>query len=515
MNSKALPRVELLLYSVIWVSCSGYAFYTVLIYSLNFQNLNPYDFRDGWSLIGRKQDISCFEWSAWHEWIKQTWQYYTCHVIISTIIRWKCPMFQQWFYIFFGLFVLTTVLGTKLAGLILLHCIISNVASMTHMRTIIWLVNLGFLSILNIGQTSDILRKFCGDLITQDTKFQWLVSVYTMTNLKCISFGLDRHTTSMLEEKAKTDKGKENIKVSNEKYNFIALLTYTLYLPMMNSGPLLTYDRFYDEVSKPPRKWTKLKVVNVLKLAGRLIFWYLFIEVLLHFMYFSAIHFSEERLRTMSLWTLSGIAYSQGQFFMLIYVVMYGLVHLLAKIDDIDTYTGPICISRVYKYSDMWKYFDRGLYEFLKRHIYIPCGGSRHGLLRRYFGTLLNFSFIFIFHGIQEHIFIWTAMNFIVLSIEFTMSALSRTMFVESMKKRMSEQMLRRVASLMYIPLLAMSVLAIFSYLSGSKVFFLISDRLLSEGAPVSLIIAGIAMYSLIQICVTIELSEKSKDKQL
>lgn len=58
-----------------------------------------------------------------------------------------------------------------------------------------------------------------------------------------------------------------------------------------------------------------------------------------------------------------------GQFFYLKYVVIFGVPSLFALIDGMTPPGPPICISRVSKYSQMWRYFDRGLYEFLKNQV--------------------------------------------------------------------------------------------------------------------------------------------------
>lgn len=54
-----------------------------------------------------------------------------------------------------------------------------------------------------------------------------------------------------------------------------------------------------------------------------------------------------------------------GQFFYNKYLVSYGFGLALASFDGIPTPGLPKCVGRIHLYSDMWKYFDQGLYEFL------------------------------------------------------------------------------------------------------------------------------------------------------
>uniref|UniRef100_A0A914RCM3 Secreted protein n=1 Tax=Parascaris equorum TaxID=6256 RepID=A0A914RCM3_PAREQ len=48
------------------------------------------------------------------------------------------------------------------------------------------------------------------------------------------------------------------------------------------------------------------------------------------------------------------------------YVIIFGVPSWFALVDGMTPPKPPICISRVSRYSRMWRYFDRGLYQFLK-----------------------------------------------------------------------------------------------------------------------------------------------------
>jgi hypothetical protein len=54
-----------------------------------------------------------------------------------------------------------------------------------------------------------------------------------------------------------------------------------------------------------------------------------------------------------------------GQFFLNKYVVIYGTSSNLCYLDNVKAPSQPKCIARIHLYSDMWKHFDRGLYNFL------------------------------------------------------------------------------------------------------------------------------------------------------
>ena len=96
-------------------------------------------------------------------------------------------------------------------------------------------------------------------------------------------------------------------------------------------------------------------------------FWYFCVEIWLHFLYTAALKHETKLLSFMDLWTLAGIGYSIGQFFMMKYVFFYGITRPFMKADGIEPPNHPKCIGRIHLYSDMWRYFDAGLHKFMHR----------------------------------------------------------------------------------------------------------------------------------------------------
>lgn len=134
-------------------------------------------------------------------------------------------------------------------------------------------------------------------------------------------------------------------------------------------------------------------VLNLL----RYLFWILFTELSLHFIYFNILHYHPEvsavqltdnnvcfflffcscivfiysflfqYVRNFNSWALYGFGYCMGQYFSNKYVVVYGFSSAIARAENIADLHTPKCIGRIHLYSDMWKYFDRGLHNFLVR----------------------------------------------------------------------------------------------------------------------------------------------------
>lgn len=62
---------------------------------------------------------------------------------------------------------------------------------------------------------------------------------------------------------------------------------------------------------------------------------------------------------------LCGSGLWMGVQFHVKYVISYGTSGAYAVLDNIDVPPIPRCIARVHVYSQMWRYFDVGLYRFI------------------------------------------------------------------------------------------------------------------------------------------------------
>lgn len=111
------------------------------------------------------------------------------------------------------------------------------------------------------------------------------------------------------------------------------------------------------------------KIFSLFLNLARYTFWMLLTQFSMHYLYFNALKYHPEGINNLRPWAFYGLGYCMGQFFSNKYVVVYGFTSTICRAEDIDAPAHPKCISRIHLYSDMWKYFDRGLYKFLLRCI--------------------------------------------------------------------------------------------------------------------------------------------------
>ncbi|XP_023327881.1 protein-cysteine N-palmitoyltransferase Rasp [Eurytemora carolleeae] len=111
------------------------------------------------------------------------------------------------------------------------------------------------------------------------------------------------------------------------------------------------------------------------------------------------------------MWALCGMGYLMGQFFQLKYVVMYGCGSFIAKLDSVDAPPHPKCIARIHLYSEMWRYFDVGLHEFMHNYIFQPLTKLHSSLPGKLVYSVICFSFVYIWHGTYDFVLIWSILN--------------------------------------------------------------------------------------------------------
>ncbi|XP_060577833.1 protein-cysteine N-palmitoyltransferase HHAT-like, partial [Ruditapes philippinarum] len=364
------------------------------------------------------------------------------------------------------------------------------VVSLTGNTKLTWFVALCALTTLNFEPFISMMKSLIDD-DEEETWYYFLMFTIALINIRCTSFCLEKcwnyqeqqaaqesQNTDMYKERKQpgtiheqgsgnqTKEGKEAV-----GYSFIDFLSYVFYLPLYFTGPILTYNLYKEQMNSPipenPRPHLKLQTLHLFRIC----FWAMFNEFLLHFLYFNALQHNTAVLRSVSLFSLAGLGYSHGQFFMVKYLVMFGLPGTIAKFDYLNPPDPPNCISYIYLYSDMWKCFDKGLYSFLKRYIYVPCGGSQAGFLRQTLGSVLCFTYIFYWHGAEYYILLWILVNYMGIILEKIGSAICSIPYISHIEKNvLSAAMVQRIHSFFSIPIFLTSCFSMFCFFGGKTV---------------------------------------------
>ncbi|XP_071579109.1 protein-cysteine N-palmitoyltransferase Rasp isoform X6 [Temnothorax nylanderi] len=445
-------------YFLVW-SCA--IIYSVYQFYLANNYFNDYydaygDFDSGWIWVGKKRDISDQEWLILCYWY-----------ILSSII---------FLYHYLGtLSMLCAVLQPSFLH-ILTHICSKNTA---------WIIHILYLFVIHILKIPN--GTFQSWLGITDEKHYILTLLMCWIHLRSISHNMDSIDDQF----------------SNSN-NFIQKLAYCLYLPTLFLGPLILYHEFVEsvcmsnyiiyhkesrnsiidfifQINHPHEYWNYQRLLTFILNLVRYMFWLYVTELLLHFIYINAIQYHSQVVQNLNSWALYGLGYCMGQFFLNKYVVIYGTCSSLCYLDNIKAPSQPKCIARIHLYSDMWKHFDRGLYKFLIRYIYVPIQKSQK---YRYFGKLFAsfscFTFVFIWHGIQMNIFIWTLLNFIGIVIEDIGVSIGKSKQYHKIQNMyLSSRNTKRLHCMLASPLLAISAISNFYFLGGREIGNIFTENIL------------------------------------
>ncbi|GMS97582.1 hypothetical protein PENTCL1PPCAC_19757, partial [Pristionchus entomophagus] len=178
------------------------------------------------------------------------------------------------------------------------------------------------------------------------------------------------------------------------------------------------------------------------------------------------------------------IAYILGQYFHLKYTVIFGVPSLFARIDGLTPPPPPICISRVSRYSRMWRHFDAGLYSFLKNQVYIPLLTNPHlsSSLGRPLALVSAFLVVVAWHGTQRNYVCWVCLSALELIIERVGVHIWDCRRFQEFRARIGEVWLRRLLACCMNFTVAPGILGVFYFLGGEEFADALVKKVLFNG---------------------------------
>lgn len=230
------------------------------------------------------------------------------------------------------------------------------------------------------------------------------------------------------------------------------------------------------------------RIKNLFISLIRCIFWMIFCDFALHYIYINNLQGNIRLIENFNGFQLYGFGYLMSLFFYIKYVFSYGLGISFSQMDGIETPKTPKCIGRIHLYSDMWKNFDQGLYEFLflwvfesfkfsitknlfSRYIYTKLSKKDSTTLVKLVSSFFTFSFIFVWHGLYDFVLIWTILNYICLVLETIFTSLIKsTEYNQFMEQYFSRNNLIRFNAFFGIFIFIPSAISNFYFFGGVEV---------------------------------------------
>lgn len=277
------------------------------------------------------------------------------------------------------------------------------VSTITRKKIHIWVLASFWLVILNYLKFESNFKLVTDKLNIDDARIHDFLVIFAWCLLKNLSFNLERVEAHEKEE---------------SKFSIVNCFGYVFYFPTFLSGPHVIYSRYAEMLDRrddvaPTKERYRSFVLNLVRFG----FWFVLTEFALHYFYIHSIVINLD-LKLLNSLTFFGVGYLMGQFFNNKYIIHYGVPITFGEFDGIAMPRTPRCICRVHKYSDMWKWFDHGLYEFLFKYIYTNICHRRSPILLKILAGFVTFLFIYIWHGFFDYILIWSFLNCACIVLE-------------------------------------------------------------------------------------------------
>ncbi len=128
----------------------------------------------------------------------------------------------------------------------------------------------------------------------------------------------------------------------------------------------------YFLLNKKQSNYRKIDLKDLLVTFIRISISFLIMEIVLHLTsLYSIFVYHKQLLAYFSRPSLAMALLLNGSLFASKYVVYYGVTTLANKMVGMKTTELPRCISLMHTNSEMWRYFDTGIYEFIKKYIFL------------------------------------------------------------------------------------------------------------------------------------------------
>lgn len=389
--TKKLSNFESTLYGSTLVLLISYASYVLIKESSDLKDAISTN-QNKWFGLNLIRDDSAQEWNNMYK--KMFNEKGLFYIALTPIIHFFAISYLPKFYtlIILGYSTYLNIQLNSVFGLLISFFISGIFYLLTAFKSnsAIWIGAVLTIIIMSTHTINSYLDGFLNDIN------EYIVVFFFML-LRTISFCMDKITVQ------------NETKSSTNTFKFIDYLMYIYYPTFLFPGLFISYKNFNEK--KQPITFTKaFKIIFYIILSG------LMVEIVLRLTSTYMIH--EYHDQVINMFTRPSLIMAlvlKGVLFTSQYIVFYGIPSVANQLIGIKVTDLPLFCFQMHTNKEMWRYFDTGLYEFIKVYLYIPIGGNKSN---QFASIFLSFSFIAIWHGSSYSIVMWSFANCLIVMIE-------------------------------------------------------------------------------------------------
>ncbi|XP_013368974.1 PREDICTED: protein-cysteine N-palmitoyltransferase HHAT-like protein isoform X1 [Chinchilla lanigera] len=402
----ALPAAELGIYSLVLSGALAFAARGLLEASQDGAHRKAFreSVRPGWEYIGRKMDVADFEWVMWFTSFRNVILFALCgHVLFAKLCTMVTPQLRSWMYAVYGVLAVMGTMGPWYLLLLLGHCVGLYIVSLLGQP---WLcLGLGLASLASFK--TDPLTSWQSGFVTgtfdlQEVLFQGGSS---FTVLRCTSFAL------------------ESCAHPSRRYALADLLKYNFYLPFFFFGPVMTFDRFHEQVSQAEPARPEGELWRIRAQAGLSVVTIVVVDIFFHFFYILTIPSDLKFASRLPDSALAGLAYANLVYDWVKAAVLFGVVNTVARLDHLDPPRAPKCITALYVFGET--HFDRGINDWLCKYVYDHIGGEHSAVIPELAASMATFAITTLWLGPCDIVYLWSVLNCFGLNFELWVQKLA------------------------------------------------------------------------------------------
>lgn len=477
----ALPKYELYLYTAVLYMALLWA--GSWIFEASSENLTRKAFKKtvqpGWHYMGRKMDVSDFEWVMWFSTFRNHILFaLSGHVIFAKIFSLLSAKRRSLIFGLYGAAAVLVTMGWTYMGLVLSHCIILYTVALVKRKWICFVAGLASLATFKMEPFNNWQESLVtGSFDLQDVLFYGGCG---FTIMRCMSFAL------------------ENCEKKDGNYSFSDLLKYNFYLPFFFFGPVMTFDLFHAQANNVKLTRKEREVWNITSDALLHLGVILVVDIFFHYLYILTIPSDMKLVKQLSDWALAGLAYSNLVYDWVKAAVMFGVINTVARLDHLDPPQPPKCITNLYVFAET--HFDRGINDWLCKYVYDYIGGEHTGIFKELLATICTFVITTLWLGPCELVYIWSFFNCFGLNFELWVAKFFSIPPFSTIEGAMGEAMGRRIRGLFnavnFWCIILFNILA----LNSLEFATLVGNRLIVKGFPLSSLSVLMVTYCGVQL---------------